>query len=146
MNSDSNFIPEAEDRAVVLFDGVCNLCNGAVQFIIRRDRHDRFRFASLQSQAASQLLGTDAPPTGEDPSSIIVLADGRSYDTSDAILRITQDLGPAWSWLRIFKVIPKGLRDALYRFVARNRYRWLGKRDYCMVPTPELKAKFLKNG
>src|SRR5690606_4973472 len=145
MISKTDLHSEAEGRAVVLFDGVCNLCNGAVQFIIKRDSHDRFRFASLQSQAAEALLGTPVP-SGEDPSSIIVLADGRSYDTSDAILRIARDLGPAWSWWGVFRIVPKTVRDGLYRFIARNRYRWFGKRDSCMIPTPELKAKFLKGG
>lgn len=127
---------------VVLFDGVCNLCNGSVQFILKRDPQARFRFASLQSEAGRSLLVEH----GLDPdalSSVVVVEDGRVWQESSAALRIARHLPGAWKLLRIFTVIPRPLRDAVYRLIARNRYRWFGKSETCWLPTPELKGRFL---
>jgi predicted DCC family thiol-disulfide oxidoreductase YuxK len=127
---------------VVLFDGVCNLCNGFVQFIIRRDRHARYRFGALQSPEALALLahtGMDQGPMD----TIVYLRDDRLLTRSTAALTILKDLGGVWSLLYAFIIVPPFLRDPVYGFIARNRYRWFGKRDSCMLPTPELRARFL---
>ena len=131
-----------DGRAVVLFDGVCNLCNGSVQFIIRRDPAGRFRFASLQSEAGQALLrrhGLDP----DDLSSVILVEDGRAYARSDAALRVARGLSGAWRAAGALRVVPRPLRDLVYGWVARNRYRWFGRREACMVPTPELRGRFL---
>jgi predicted DCC family thiol-disulfide oxidoreductase YuxK len=127
---------------VLLFDGVCNLCNGFVQFIIKRDPQGVFRFASLQSELARNLLSE----RGLDPAAMdtVVLIDGdRTYVKSDAALRAAGYMGGAWPVLKVFGVLPRSWRNAIYDWVARNRYRWFGKKDQCMVPTPELRSRFL---
>lgn len=126
----------------LLFDGVCNLCSGSVQFILKRDRQGRFRFASLQSEVGRRLMTEH----GLDPdalSSVVLIEDGRAYQESTAALRIARHLPGAWKLLRAFLVIPRPLRDAAYRLIARNRYRWFGKTESCWLPTPELRARFL---
>ncbi|HEV2733553.1 MAG TPA: thiol-disulfide oxidoreductase DCC family protein [Longimicrobiaceae bacterium] len=128
--------------AVVLFDGVCNLCNGSVQFIVRHDPAGRFRFASLQSEAGRALLrrhGLDP----EDLFSVILVEDGRAHSRSDAALRIAGGLSGGWRAAGGLRVVPRPLRDLVYGWVARNRYRWFGRRDACMIPTPELRGRFL---
>ncbi len=129
-------------RSIVLFDGVCNLCNGAVQFIIHRDPAGRFSFASLQSAAGqAQLrqfgLSTDAFET------FVLVEGGKAYTRSTAALRIARQLPGAWRFLYGLIIVPRPVRDWAYGLVARNRYRLFGRRDSCMIPTPELKAKFL---
>ena len=127
---------------VILFDGVCNLCNGFVQFIIERDPRAQFRFASLQSAAAAALLNGHLS-TGPIPDSVVLVEGDRIYTQSTAALRVARGLGFPWSLSYAFIVVPKPLRDAAYAWVARNRYQWFGKRDVCMVPTPELRSRFL---
>jgi predicted DCC family thiol-disulfide oxidoreductase YuxK len=131
-------------QPVVLFDGVCNLCNGAVQFIVDRDPRGTLRFASLQSEPAAELLRAHgkAPPTG-DPDSVVLIEDGRVYESSGAALRIARHLRAPWGLLYALVIVPRFLRDAVYRFIARNRYRWFGKSEQCRIPTPELRARFL---
>jgi predicted DCC family thiol-disulfide oxidoreductase YuxK len=132
---------EMPANPIVLFDGVCNLCNGSVQFIIRRDPKARFRFASLQSTVGERLRGE----LGIDPTldSVLLVEDGRWYKESDAALRIAHGLGGPWKALGIFRLIPTFLRDRAYRLIARNRYRWFGKQETCWLPTPELRGRFL---
>ncbi len=116
-----------------------------VRFLIARDPHARFRFAALQSEAARatcarvgyELLATSTPST------IVVIENGRALERSDAALAIARHLPFLWPVFGVFGVLPRGLRDALYRFVARNRYRWFGRIEACMVPTPELRTRFL---
>ena len=136
--------PDPGAHPVVLFDGVCNLCNGAVQFILDRDPAGTFRFASLQSERAAALLRAHGlePPAG-DPESMVLIDGGRVYERSSAALRIARRLRGGWSLLYALVIVPRALRDAVYRVVARNRYRWFGKSDQCRVPTPELRARFL---
>jgi predicted DCC family thiol-disulfide oxidoreductase YuxK len=129
-------------HVLVLFDGVCNLCNGFVQFLIRRDPSARFRFASLQSEVAHNLLtrfGLDSRAMH----SVIVIDNGDVYQRSDAALRVVAYLPGLWRALKVFKVIPRVIRDRLYDWVAASRYRWFGKRDSCWLPDPALKARFL---
>ncbi|GAB2966780.1 thiol-disulfide oxidoreductase DCC family protein [Hymenobacter coalescens] len=129
--------------SVILFDGVCNLCHGLVQFIIDRDPQARFRFASLQSETGQRLMPGGVNPDPENPDSVVLIEDGQAYTHSTAILRILRHLGGGWRLLAAASVLPRFLRDAAYRFVARNRYRWFGKQNECWLPTPELKARFL---
>ncbi|WP_423925911.1 thiol-disulfide oxidoreductase DCC family protein [Candidatus Palauibacter sp.] len=131
---------------IVLFDGVCNLCAGAVRFIIPLDRRGRFRFASLQSDVGRQILagvGAEAPDPDEPPRSLILVANGRAYMRSAAALRIAAGLDRGWPLVALFLVIPAPLRDLVYRFVARNRYRWFGKTTACDLPRDEESWRFL---
>lgn len=128
---------------VILFDGVCNLCNFFVQFVIERDKKNLFKFASLQSNYGKDLLSRFGKDNSQFES--VVLFNGVNIFTeSTAALIILKKLGSGWQLMYIFIVLPKFLRDAVYRFVARNRYRWFGKKDYCMVPTEDLKNKFIE--
>jgi predicted DCC family thiol-disulfide oxidoreductase YuxK len=131
------------EHPILLFDGVCNLCEGLVRFAIEHDRTGRFRFAPLQSELGRALLVRH----GYDPDAIdaVVLVDGAgATDRSTAALRLARDLGAPWRWLApALLLVPRGLRDAVYDWVARNRYRWFGRRSECLVPTPELRARFL---
>ncbi|SDX03040.1 Predicted thiol-disulfide oxidoreductase YuxK, DCC family [Marininema mesophilum] len=133
------------DHPIVLFDGVCNVCNGAVQWIIRHDQQGRFHFASLQSDVAANLYG-DNPSKTTSPDSIILLEDGRTYMESTAVLRICKGLDGWWKGLYIFIVVPRFIRDGVYRWFARNRYRWFGKQETCMIPTPEIRSRFVDQG
>ena len=127
---------------ILLFDGVCNLCNGVVQWVIARDPAAQFRFASLQSEAGRTLLAQHQLPL--DAMDTVVLVDGAAHwRKSDAALEMLRRLGGAWPLLSALRVVPRGLRDAAYDWIARNRYGWWGKRDECWIPTPELRARFL---
>ena len=127
---------------ILLFDGVCNFCNGAVNFLIDRDPGGRLRFASLQSEAARELLAEHG--LRDLPLSTSVLIDGgRAYLDSDGLLRAIVGLGGAWRLLAPLLLIPRAVRDPIYRAFARNRYRMFGKAEVCRVPTPELRARFL---
>lgn len=131
-----------KSKKIILFDGVCNLCNGAVTFIIKRDKHDRFRYAALQSEVGRTLTDKHGIDTSK-TDSIILIEDDRCYTKSSAALRIARHLSGGYPLLYGFMILPKFIRDPLYDVIARNRYQWFGKRESCMVPTPELKAKFL---
>lgn len=134
--------PDPLDHPVILFDGVCNLCNGSVLFIIKRDPRARFYFAALQSDfGIGQLKSFGLPATALN--SVLLMKDGMLYQKSNAALEIAKHLSGLWPALYIFKIIPPFLRDGLYMWIARNRYRWFGKKDACMIPTPELKSRFL---
>ncbi|MGZ3423463.1 MAG: thiol-disulfide oxidoreductase DCC family protein [Polyangiales bacterium] len=130
--------------SIVLFDGVCNLCNASVQFIAARDPQGKFQFASLQSKVARELLAGHGmvPPEG-DPDSILLIEEGVVYERSTAALRIARRLSGPVRVLWLFIVVPRVLRDLVYRFVARHRYRWFGKSETCAVPTPSMRARFL---
>ncbi len=127
---------------IILFDGVCNFCNASVNFIIRRDPKGVFRFAPLQSERGKKLLEQFHLST--DDLDTMVLIDGdKHYTRSSAGLRIALRLSGLWPLCAVFLIVPKFLRDLVYRFIAKNRYRWWGRRDTCMVPTPEMKERFL---
>lgn len=130
-------------KKIVLFDGVCNLCNGAVQFILKRDKKDTFRFAALQSEVGKQLM-TERNITDETLDSIILIEPGVAYYTkSTAALKIAEDLNGIWSLSFILLWIPESFRNIVYDFIAKNRYKWYGKKDQCMLPTTEFRDKFL---
>ena len=129
------------DHPILLFDGVCNLCTGAVQFIIRRDPNAIIRFASLQSEIGQSLLAT----YGLKPNltSIVFIENSNAYTYSDAGLRISRYLTGAWRFAAWLRIIPRPIRDIVYRFIAANRYRWFGRRSSCMLPTEDIKSRFL---
>ena len=130
----------------ILFDGVCNLCNGFVQFIIRHDPQGRFRFAALQSEAGRALLlahGVAPATLAADPDSVLLLSGGQLYSHSTAVLRIARGLGGGWRLAALGGVLPRAWRDGIYRFIARHRYRWFGRQESCLLPTAELKNRFL---
>ncbi len=127
---------------IVLFDGVCNLCNGFVQFMIRRDPKAHFRFASLQSEIGQQLLTTHHLAT-DNIDTVVLIDNGKAYVRSDVALRVVAKWGGLWPLLRVFGLLPRSFRDMLYNFIAVRRYRWFGEKDQCMIPTPELRSRFL---
>ncbi|MCO5237273.1 MAG: thiol-disulfide oxidoreductase DCC family protein [Chitinophagaceae bacterium] len=133
---------ELTDKLIVLFDGVCNLCNDAVRFIIRHDAKDRFRFASLQSDTARQLLENHPSPV-QKTDSIVLIENGKVYIKSGAVLRISRRLNGLWKLLVIGYIIPRFIRNAMYDLIARSRYKWFEKREECMMPGAELRHKFL---
>ena len=132
--------------AIVLFDGVCNLCNASVNFVIDRDSAGYFKFASLQSEAAAPYLGNcDASLKRKTTLESIVLVEGDAcYDRSTAALRIAREMDGLWPLLYGFLIIPRPVRDVVYNWIARNRYRWFGRQDVCRIPTPELRARFVE--
>jgi predicted DCC family thiol-disulfide oxidoreductase YuxK len=130
--------------AIILFDGVCNLCNAWVAFVMQRDRRGLFRFAPLQSESAARLLAGHEIAVTREPQSVMLIEDGRVYQRSTAALRILRGLGGVWGFAAVLLIVPRPIRDVVYAFIARNRYRWFGKRDTCMIPTPEQRARFLE--
>ena len=129
-------------QAVLLFDGVCNLCNGFVQFVVKRDPQGIFKFTSLQSEAGQQLM-QDHGFNPDKINTVILIKNGKAYSRSDVPLQVVRLFSGLWPLLYIFIIIPKGIRDFIYDWVAKNRYKWFGKKDQCMIPTPELKERFL---
>jgi predicted DCC family thiol-disulfide oxidoreductase YuxK len=127
---------------ILLFDGVCNLCNSSVQFIIRHDRQCLFRFASLQSDLSREWLQIYGL-SPEQRETVVLIYNNRAYTQSDAVLEIAKLLGGYWQYAYYLRIIPTTWRNVLYRFVARNRYKWFGQQAQCMIPTPEQKARFL---
>lgn len=130
------------DKPILLFDGVCNLCNGSVLWVIRHDTNGKFRFTSLQSETGQQLLEEAGLPARE-MDTVVLHDQGGFFTRSDAALGVLQRLGGVWSWVSILRIIPRPVRDRIYNWIARNRYRWFGKKDSCMIPTPELRSRFL---
>jgi len=130
------------ERPVILFDGVCNLCTGSVQFVIARDSRKRFRFASLQSPVAENLLGAQGRDGDRLESGVLVVGE-RTYRKSTAALLIARRLDGLWPLLAAFLLIPRPLRDAVYGWIGKRRYRLFGKRDACWVPSAELTERFL---
>ncbi len=132
-----------KNKKIILFDGICNLCNSSVQFIIERDKKDVFRFVALQSELGQEIcnyVGVNPKITD----SIILYEPGTAYYLkSEAALKIVAEFHSVYTLLVIFKIFPIGIRDSIYDYVAKNRYKWYGKKEQCMIPTLELKAKFL---
>ncbi len=134
---------EEDKKVILLFDGVCNLCNASVNFILSRDKKDRFRFAALQSDEGKTILADWKLPAGE-IDSVVLLENGTAYFRSEAALRILKNLGGAWILLYVFVIVPVFIRDPIYNWIARNRFKWYGKRETCRVPDEALKKKFLQ--
>lgn len=131
-----------QNTRIIVFDGACNLCNASVNFIIARDSGRRFLFAPQQRETGRQILaerGIDPV----DPETFVLIKDGRCFVKSAAALEIARDFDGAWRLLRILKIVPAPVRDRIYDWLARNRYRLFGKRDSCLLPTPELADRFL---
>jgi predicted DCC family thiol-disulfide oxidoreductase YuxK len=131
------------DKNIVLFDGVCNLCNASVRFIIKRDRKNLFYFASLQGAAGQELLRNLNLETDQF-NSFVLIEKSKVFVRSEAVLRVLKILGGSWKFLYAFIILPKFIRDGIYNLIAKNRYKWFGKKEKCPVPLPEWKAKFLE--
>jgi len=129
-------------RTLVLFDGVCVLCNGFVDFLLPRDPNGELTFGALQSEAGKQAL-RDAGLSDAMPETVLVIDDGRVYQESTAVLRVFRRLGWPWRALAWLRVVPRPLRDVVYRFIAKRRYRLTGRRDSCRIPSPTERARFL---
>lgn len=130
------------NHPILLFDGVCNLCNGFVQFVIKRDPEGHFRFAALQSEAGQTLLRQHHLST-DNIDTVVLIDKGEAHVRSEVAIRVASQMKGLWPVISVFRILPLALRDALYNFVAANRYRWFGEKDQCMIPTPELKQRFL---
>ena len=129
---------------VILFDGVCNLCNSSVQFIIQHDKKGRYKFSALQSPfGQDQLQKFGISPSAL--SSVILIRESIAYQKSDAALEIARGFSGFWSALYVFKILPRFFRNWIYDLIAKNRYSLFGKRNECMIPTPELKSRFILN-
>ncbi len=132
-----------DERPIILFDGVCNLCVGSVRFVIERDRGGRFRFASLQSEAGREIVErcNDARDV---PDAMGLVEGGRISWKSEAALRIARGLKWPWNLFAVFLIVPRFVRDGVYDFIAARRYRWFGKRETCMVATDDVRKRFLE--
>jgi len=132
-----------KDKKIILFDGVCNLCDASVQYVIKKDVKDVFRFVAIQSELGQKIINYIKVDTSQ-TDSIILYIPGKAYFVkADAAFNIAKELGGLISLTSIFSVLPQFLKNFGYDFVAKNRYKWYGKKDSCMMPTPELKSKFL---
>lgn len=131
-----------EDKPIILFDGVCNFCDASVNFLIRQDKKNVFRFAALQSKAGQELLEKyNLPQTKID--SFILIDKGKVYKRSVAGFKVYGKLPWYWKWTQIFWIVPRFITDAVYDFIARRRYKWFGKKEECMIPTPGIRSRFL---
>jgi predicted DCC family thiol-disulfide oxidoreductase YuxK len=138
------FMPaQNSQRAIILFDGVCNLCNGFVQFVINNDKQRCFKFAALQSEAGESVLSELLRDQKNLPDSVILIEDQQLYFKSEAAIRILSKLRGPVKHLAYSKFLPLWLRDPVYDFIARNRYRWFGKKESCMMPDPDVVSRFL---
>jgi predicted DCC family thiol-disulfide oxidoreductase YuxK len=127
---------------IILFDGVCNFCNGTVNFILRQDKQELLKFTPLQSPAAQRILREHQLPA-QNFNSFVLIENGKSYQASTAALRLLNYLPWYWKWMKLFWIIPKFLRDAVYLIIAKNRYKWFGKKEACMIPLPHWRTRFL---
>ncbi len=131
-----------DQKTIILFDGICNLCNGSVQFILKRDKNEKFLFASLQSDASKNIL-LQYNVKKITANSILIIEDGQVYDKSTAVLKISRHLNWPWTMFSIALQLPLSIRDKVYDFIARNRYKWFGKKDSCTMMIPEYKNRFI---
>ncbi len=130
------------DHPIILFDGICNYCNAMVNFIIGQDKKKVFRFAALQSEAGQKLLDQYGQQKNNFDS-FILIDKGKVYKSSTAGLILYNKLPWYWKWTQVFWIFPKFIRDGVYNIIAKNRYKWFGKRDECMLPAPEVRERFL---
>ncbi|SEQ48733.1 Predicted thiol-disulfide oxidoreductase YuxK, DCC family [Hyunsoonleella jejuensis] len=133
-----------KDKQLILFDGVCNLCNTSVQFVIKHDKKNRFMFAPLQSETGEKIIKYFNIDTSKVDSILLYTPEEGVVSKSTAALKVASKLGFPTNMLSVFLIIPPFMSNWVYDFVAKNRYRWYGKKDACMIPTPELKRKFLE--
>ena len=133
-----------DKKSIILFDGLCNLCNSSVQFILKHEKNQNFLFASLQSDACAKIL-LQLNYKNNDLNSLVLIEGNKIYKKSTAALRIIKELKPMWHWFYILIIVPKFIRDSVYDLIAKNRYRWFGKKNTCMVPSPEIQERFLKD-
>lgn len=137
------FVELMDNRYIVIFDGVCNFCNGAVNFIIKRDPNGVFAFTPMQSELALELMDRySLPDLGED--TFVLIKDGHCFVFSSAALEISRDLTGFWCLFNVFRLVPTPIRDACYKLFARNRYKLFGRRDTCMVPSQEVRSRFVE--
>ena len=132
-----------KSKSIILFDGVCNLCNASVNFIIKHDKNEQFLFASLQSDAAKEIL-LQFPAKKNKLDSILLIENETIFEKSTAALLISRKLPVGFKILYAFIILPEFLRDPIYNFIAKNRYTWFGKKETCMLPTTEIKKRFLE--
>lgn len=131
-----------ENNPIILFDGVCNLCNRSIQFVLKHDKQKHFRFAALQSAAGQALLKKyNLPETIFN--SFVLIKDGKLYLKSTAALIVAKELNGPIKILYAFIIVPAFIRNAVYNLIAKNRYKWFGKKDSCMIPTPDIQSRFL---
>ncbi|ASV66642.1 MULTISPECIES: thiol-disulfide oxidoreductase DCC family protein [Cytobacillus] len=126
---------------IILFDGECNFCDQSVQFILKRDHQGDFYFASLQGENGQSLLRKHEIDPATD--SFIYIEDDRAYDQSTAVIKVLQQLRGMWKLIAAFSIIPKPIRDKMYQFIAKRRYKWFGKKESCRLPSPEIRKRFL---
>ena len=132
------------EQLIILFDGVCNLCNSAVNFVIKRDKKSVLKFAALQSSIARKfLLDNKLPVT--DLSSFVFVEKGVIYTKSTGALRVCRYLNGLWPLMYGLIIVPPFIRDSIYKWISKNRYRWFGKKEICMIPTPDIKSRFLND-
>lgn len=131
-----------QQKPIILFDGLCNLCEGAVQFVLKHDDDKNFLFASLQSETGQQLLKQFNFPL-ENFNSFVLLQNNNVYLRSTAALLVAKQLSGTIKFIYLFIIVPAFIRDWVYNWIAKRRYKWFGKKEACIVPTPELKARFL---
>ncbi|THD32519.1 MAG: thiol-disulfide oxidoreductase DCC family protein [Flavobacterium johnsoniae] len=132
-----------QDKKIILFDGVCNLCDSSIQFIIKHDKKDIFRFVALQSKIGLEIIKHIGIDTSK-IDSILLYEPGKAYYyKAQAALKIAKELGGIYTAISWFSILPNFLTNTVYDYIAKNRYKWYGKKEACMIPTPELKAKFL---
>lgn len=132
-----------QNKKIILFDGVCNLCDSSIQFIIKHDKNDAFRFVALQSELGQEIIEYIGIDTAKTDSIILYEPGNAYYYKSEAALKIAKELGGIYRAISWFSILPRFLTDSVYDYIAKNRYKWYGKKDACLIPTPELKAKFL---
>ena len=131
-----------ESHPILLFDGVCNLCSSSVQFVLKRNKKENIRFASLQSEFSSKTLATHKL-SGDYIDSLVLVENGDVYLKSDAALKLAQHLNGAWKLVSVFLIIPRFIRNPIYDWIAKNRYKWFGKKEVCWIPEPQWKVRFL---
>ena len=131
------------NNSIILFDGVCNFCNSAVNFALARDKKRGIKFAPLQSNAGQALLKEYNLPT-EEMKSFVFIDNGVAYTRSTAAIKVCSHLSGLWPMSKAFLIVPKFIRDGLYEWIAKNRYKWFGKKESCMIPTPEVRERFLQ--
>ena len=130
------------NEPIILFDGVCNLCNGAVNFVIRRDKKGQIKFAPLQSAVGMEIMAAYGLEPGV-METFLFIENGKVYNRSTAALRVCRHLKGLWPLCYGAIIVPRFIRDGIYKWIARNRYKWFGQKDQCMIPTPDVKARFL---